>query len=211
MVVLLLIILIIVIVGVFVAFIGSSRQTKQTTVQEEFPSLSFDSQAIYRPIRSLKRQIVEITESSNDAAIHAMGGSVRQEVQDSHDRVVSALQTRDRLRKVIEEHANVEGEAVRLMELRDSAASPAEKLNYTKAYEMKSGELEEFRKAKDYIKRIEDEVELTKTSMSELKAKLSMSSAAETATARAEDLRATLGSLETIQTSVEEAQKLFNS
>ena len=94
---------------------------------------------------------------------------------------------------------------------RDAAESPAEKLSFTRAYEAKVNEVAEYEKAKSIIKKIENEIELTKASLSELKAKITFSEASLNATERAEDLRSTLGTLETIQSSVDEAQVMLRS
>jgi len=211
MVMLLLVIILIIVVGIFVAFIGSSKQVRSTNDLDDFPKLSFDSQMLYRPVRSLMRGIREVTESSNDPAVRAMAESVNQEVKDAHDRVVQALQTRDQLRKALEDHINVEGEVERLAKLREGAETPEEKLSYTKAYESKTNELAEYNKAKVIIKKIENEIEMTKASLSELKTKLAVSDATSNASDRAEDLRSSLGSLETIQTSVTEAQEVLRT
>lgn len=208
---LLLVVVLILVVGVFFAFISSAKKGNAPIKEEDFPSLSFDSQAYYRPIRSLKRQITEVVEKSEDPAIRAMSGSILQEVQDTHDRMVGALQTRDRLRKAMESHANVESEAQRLLDLRDKSESTSEKLNYTRAYESKSNELEEYKKGKVLVQKIEQEIELTKAKLSDLKSKLSMNYASADASARAEDLRSSMGSLDTLQTSMDEAQQLLNS
>ena len=206
-----LVIILIVAVGAFIAFIGSTKKVRQTNQSDEFPSLSFDSQMLYRPIRSLRRSIEEVIEKSADPAVKAMGGSVRQEVQDAHDRVVRALQARDQLRKALEGHINVEGEIERMRELHENAESTQEKLAYAKVMEAKTGEFQEYKKAKEIITKIENEIEVTKASLSELKTKLAVSNASLDATARADDLRSSLGALETIQSSVVEAQEVLRS
>lgn len=206
-----LVIVLIVVVAAFIAFIGSTKKVRETNQSNDFPSLSFDSQMLYRPVRSLKRSIDEVIEKSADPAVKAMGGSVRQEVQDAHDRVVRALQTRDQLRKALEGHINVEGEIERMRELHESAESTQEKLAYAKVMDAKTGEFEEYKKAKDIITKIENEIEVTKASLSELKTKLAVSNASLDATSRADDLRSSLGALETIQSSVAEAQEVLQS
>jgi hypothetical protein len=206
---LILLIGIVVIAGLFIAFLGSAKQTNKAS--EDFPSLSFDSQNLYRPIRSLKRGILETLQSTEDPAIRAMTGSVTEEVNVAYNRVVLALQTRDQLRKASESHITAQNEAGRLLKSRDIAESPSEKLTFTQAYEAKLSEVAEYEKAKAIITKIESEIEVTKASLSELKAKLTFSEASNNATERAEDLRATLGSLETIQSSVDEAQLMLRS
>lgn len=211
MIVLLLCIVLILLVGVFVAFVGASKNVRSSNDTDDFPSLSFDSQAYYRPIRTLVRSIRQVCETSSDPAVKAMAGSVDGEIRQTHDRVVQALQTRDQLRKAIDGHANARSEVERLTQLHDGAESPQEKLSYAKALEAKSGELAEYEKAKLIIKKIEDEIETTKASLSELKAKLAVTDATSNASERAEDLRSSLGSLETIQTSVSEAQEVLRT
>ena len=208
---LIVLIAVIVVGGVFIAFLGSARQTKQSSSSDDFPSLSFDSQNLYRPIRSLKRAIIEIVQSSDDPAINAMSGAVIEEMNAAHDRIVLALQTRDQLRKASENYLTAQNEADRLFKAREAAESPQEKLSFTRAYEAKTLEVAEYEKARVIIKKIENEVELTKASMSQLKAKLTFSEASTNATERADDLRTTLGSLETIQSSVDEAQLMLRS
>jgi phage shock protein A len=197
--------------GLFVAFIASARQNRQEPGVEDFPSLSFDSQILYRPIRSLRKSILETVQSSEDPATHAMAGSVIEEINSAHDRIVLALQTRDQLRNASEGHISAQADLDRMLKAREAAESPAEKLSFTRAYEAKLNEVAEYEKAKTIIKKIENEIELTKASLSEFKAKLSLSEASVNATERAEDLRTTLGSLETIQSSVDEAQVMLRS
>jgi uncharacterized protein YqgQ len=124
---------------------------------------------------------------------------------------VLALQTRDELRKASDNYLTAQNEAQRLFKAREAAESPQEKLSYTRAYEAKILEVAEYEKARAIIKKIENEIELTKASMSQLKAKLTFSEASTNASERAEDLRTTLGSLETIQSSVDEAQLMLRS
>jgi hypothetical protein len=197
--------------GLFIAFIASARQSRPESGIDDFPSLSFDSQILYRPIRSLRKAILETVQTSEDPATHAMAGSVIEEINSAHDRVVLALQTRDQLRKASDGHMSAQVELDRMLKAREAAESPAEKLSFTKAYEAKMNEVAEYERAKTIIKKIENEIELTKASLSELKAKLSLSAASMNATDRAEDLRTTLGSLETIQSSVDEAQVMLRS
>jgi hypothetical protein len=195
----------------FVAFISSARLTRKDAGIDSYPTLSLDSQNLYRPIRALRRSVIETVESSQDPAVQAMSGSVIEELNAAHDRVVLALQTRDQLRKATESHFAAQGEADRLLKSRDAAESDTEKLSITKAYEAKLSELAEYEKAKEIIKRIENEIDLTKASLGELKARIVISGVATDATQRAEDLRTTLGSLETIQSSVDEAQIMLRS
>jgi hypothetical protein len=202
---------IVVVAGIFIAFLGSARQSNQNSGSDDFPALSFDSQNLYRPIRSLKRGIIETVQSSDDPAINAMSGAVIEEMNAAHDRIVLALQTRDELRKASDNYLTAQSEAQRLFKAREAAESPQEKLSYTRAYEAKILEVAEYEKARAIIKKIENEIELTKASMSQLKAKLTFSEASTNASERAEDLRTTLGSLETIQSSVDEAQLMLRS
>ena len=202
---------IIVIAGIFVAFVGSARNSSKDSDVQDFPSLSFDSQALYRPIRSLRRSIIETVETSDDPAVHAMSGAVIEELRTTHDRVVLALQTRDQLRKACDSHVTAQTELDRLLKMRNQAESDQEKLTLTQAYEAKLNEVAEYEKAKVIIKKIENEIELTKASMSQLKAKLTVSEASVNATERAEDLRTTLESFETILSSVDEAQVMLRS
>ena len=208
---LIVVIVLILIATCFVAFINSARLSRNNSGTEDFPTLSFDSQNLYRPIRSLRRSIIDAVQSSQDPAVHAMSDSVVEELNDAHDRVVMALQTRDQLRKASEGVLTAQADMDRLAKARDAAESHQEKLSFTKAYEAKTNELAEYDKAKVIIKKIENEIELTKASLSELKAKLAVSGASTNATERAEDLRTTLGSLETIQSSVDEAQIMLRS
>lgn len=205
------IIILVLLIGLFVAFLGSAKLSRSESKVDDFPSISFDSQMLYRPIRALRRSIVETVESSQDPAVSALSGSVLEEVNTAHDRVVLALQTRDELRKASENHNIAQGELDRMLKARDAAESPAEKLSFTRAYEAKVNEVAEYEKAKSIIKKIENEIELTKASLSELKAKITFSEASLNATERAEDLRSTLGTLETIQSSVDEAQVMLRS
>jgi hypothetical protein len=208
---LIVIVLLIIIAACFIAFINSARLTRKDSGVDSYPVLSFDSQNLYRPVRALRRSIIDTVESSQDPAVHAMSGTVIAELNAAHDRVVLALQTRDQLRKAIDGEALAKGEAQSLLRSRNSAESDSEKLSITKAYEAKLNELAEYQKAKDIIKKIENEIDLTKASLSELKARLAISGAATDATERAEDLRTTLGALETIQSSVDEAQIMLHS
>ena len=208
---LVLVVVVIILVAILVAFLSSTRLSRTQTSSDDYPTLSFDSQNIYRPIRSLRNSITNTIDSSDDPAVHAMAGSVRDELRVAHDRVVLALQTRDQLRKASEGHASAQNDLARIDKQREAAESPEEKLSFTRAYEAKTNELAEYEKAKAIIKRIEDEVELTKASLSELSAKLAVSGASINASERAEDLRTTLGSLETIQSSVDEAQVMLRS
>lgn len=211
MVLLLVIVVLILLVGVLFAFIGSSKQTRQSDNDDPIYTLSFDSQNYYRPIRSLRNAISEILSSSNDPAVRAMNSTAMSELKATHDRVILALQTRDQLRKAIESHVSAQSEADRLLKLREQAESAQEKLSFTKAYDAKQNELAEYQKAKDLIKDIENEIELTKATLSELKTKLAVTGATSNASERAEDLRTTLGSLETIQSSVDEARTILHS
>ncbi len=209
--VLILVILIILLVGGGLAFVSMIASKSKEITEESIPDISFDSQNLYRPIRSLRKAIWDLVENSPDPAVHAMAFAVTEEVRETHDRVVVALQTRDQLRKASEGHAGAQKELACIEQQRELAESPQEKLSFTKAYEAKVNELAEYEKAKAIIKKIEDEVELTKASLSELKAKLAVSGASVNATERAEDLRTTLSSLETIQSSIDEAQVMLRS
>ena len=211
MVTLALLVFAVILVGLFAVFIASTRLSQKDSDSAEYPTLSFDSQNIYRPIRSLRLAILNTVDASDDPAVRAMSGAVRDELKVAHDRVVLALQTRDQLRKASEGHASAQNDLARIEQQREAAESPQKKLSITKAYEAKTNELAEYDKAKAIIKKIEDEVELTKASLGELKAKLAVSGASANAAERAEDLRTTLGSLETIQSSVDEAQIMLRS
>lgn len=202
---------IVLVAGIFIAFIGSARQGRNSGDVQDFPSLSFDSQNLYRPIRSLRKSILEIVDSSEDPALKAMSGSVIEELDAAHGRIVLALQTRDQLRKASENHLTAKADLDRMLGAREKAESAQEKLSFTKAYEAKLNELAEYERAIGIVKKIETEIELTKASMSELKAKLTFSEASANASERAEDLRTTLGALETIQSSVAEAQVMLRS
>ena len=206
-----LVLLVILLAAGFIAFISSARISRKDSAIEDYPTLSFDSQNLYRPIRALRRSIVDIVESSRDPAVHAMSASVLEELNAAHNRVVLALQTRDQLRKATESQIPAQREADRLLGSRDMAESDTEKLSLTKAYDAKLNELAEYQKAMDIIKKIENEITLTKASLSDLKARITVSGAAADASQRAEDLRSTLGSLETIQSSVDEAQIMLRS
>ncbi|MBS1700627.1 MAG: hypothetical protein JST12_03130 [Armatimonadetes bacterium] len=208
---LLLVVMLILMIGLVVAFVTSSKSVREANSQDDFPTLSFDSQAFYRPIRSLRREIRNIVTASDDPAVHAMSSSVNDELDATHERVVLALQTRDGLRKAIDSHANIQSEMDRLQRLHDEAESPQEKLSYAKAMESKQGELQEYQKARTIIKKIENEIEVTKASLSELKAKLAVSNASANATDRASDLRSSLGALDAIQSSVLEAQDVLHT
>ncbi len=208
---LIVIVALVIIGGLFTAFVGSTRQSKQASGTDEFPSLSFDSQNLYRPIRSLRRSIIDTVESSEDPAVRAMAGSVIEELNGTHERVILALQTRDQLRKASDGYITAQNELQRINSSREAAESAQEKLSFTKAFEAKANELAEYEKARAIIKKIENEIELTKASLSELKAKLTFSEASVNATERADDLRNSLSSLETIQSSVDEAQLMLRS
>ena len=205
------IIFLVITVGLFLAFIRSFRSVRKTNQVDLDPTISFDSQNLYRPIRSLRNGIIELAESSSDPAVRVIASSVRQEVDDAFGRVVSALQTRDQLRKAVDGYPEAQEEITRLNKLREDSESPQEKLNYTKAYEAKLNELAEYSRVLPLIKKIEDEIELTKASLSELKAKLATSGAAESASSRSDDLRSSLGNLEGIHSSVSEAQEVLRS
>lgn len=205
------IILLVIIIASIIAMLGSVKQSRKEVAGDEFPTLSFDSQNLYRPIRSLRRAILDTVQSSGEPAVHAMSGSVTEELTTTLDRVVLALQTRDQLRKATEGHVAAQNELAQLQKSIDIAESPDEKLSFAKAYEAKQSELSEYERAKEIIKKIENEIDLTKASLSELKAKLAVTSASNSATERAEDLRTTLGALETIQSSVDEAQEMLRS
>ena len=212
MLTLLALITLVILVAIFVAFIGAARLNRSSNnAVDDFPSMSFDSQALYRPIRSLRRSIMDTIQASQDPAVQAMSGSVLEEINSAHERVIKALQTRDELRKAADGHLTAQSDRNRLLKSMENAESPAEKLSFTKAYEAKQSELAEYERANEIIKKIENEIDLTKASLSELKAKLAVSSASTNATERAEDLRTTLGSLETIQSSVDEAQVMLRS
>ncbi len=208
-----LLIAVVVVVGLGLAFVGHLRKTNASPVSsgsDEFPSLSFDSQTLYRPIRSVIRAIRTTIETSSDPAVMAMADSVRQETDSAHDRIVRVLQTRDELRKATEGQPAAVADASRLQKLRESAESDDEKLSMATAYDSKLSELAEYEKAKVVIRKIESEVQLTVSSLNELKAKLSVKQAGTSASDQTDDLRASLGNLETIQSSIDEAQAMLH-
>ena len=198
----------VIVVNISIAFFAIMRKNR-TAASDDFPSISFDSQNLYRPIRSLRNSIRATIETSDDPAVQAMAGGVLQEVNDAHDRVVQALQTRDDLRKAIESHSTAKSEADRFLKQRELAESDEEKLALTKAFEAKIAELAEYDRAKGLIEKIEHEIELTKVSLIELKSKLTVSDALAATAGRTDDLRTTLGNLETIQSSVDEAKEML--
>jgi hypothetical protein len=186
------------------------RNTKAKTNEEDFPSLSFDSLNIYRPIRALRRAILETVQTSSDPAVHALSDSVTDELGAVHSRVVLALQTRDQLRKAVDGQVVAQTEMAKIKLQMEAANSPDEKLSFSKAFEAKKNELSEYEKAKEIIQKIEGEMDMTRASLSELKAKLVVSGASSGAIDRSDDLRSSLGSLETIQSSVDEAQAMLH-
>ena len=206
---LLLLVAILLLSALFITFLVGARHTNFLTSRDNYPNLSFDSQSFYRPIRSLRLAIIQTVESSDDPAVQAMSGSVIAELDAAHDRVVNALHTRDDLRKAIEGNDAARSDMNRLQKQRDLAESPEEQMSLTKAYEAKSAEIAEYDRAKGLIARIEHEIELTKASLTELKSKLTVSDVVAKAANRADDLRSTLGNLETIQSSVDEAKEML--
>ena len=203
----------VVVIGLGVSFVAHLRSKEAGAApgsSDEFPTLSFDSQTLYRPIRAVVRAIRSTVDTSTDPAVMAMADSVREEIDSAHDRIVRALQTRDELRKATEGQPAAVAEASRLQKLRDAAESDDEKVSMSQAYQSKLSELAEYEKAKVVIRKIENEVQLTLTSLNELKAKLSVMQAGTSAPDQTDDLRASLGNLETIQSSIDEAQAMLH-
>lgn len=198
--------------GIAIAFVSTMRKTARdnsTSAQPRSDSLSVDSLGLYRPLKVLIGEIREQVSTTKDPATLAMKNAVFEHVDQVEERVLSSLTIRDQLKKATRDSSTAKAEAERLLEQRDRVASPTAKLQVTQAYEARLGEIEEYEKAKKIIERIEHDVQLVKANLSSLKAKLSVSSAAVQSSTKADELRTALGSLDALQSSVEEAQQFL--
>lgn len=202
----------VVIVGaLFAASLKKQSSTNATAIDEPLHQLSFDSQALYRPIRRLIKEIEDQLDKQNSAPIQATRSMTRQELQATNQRIVEALKSRDLLRKASDQHPEANREAQRLLAEKEAAASPTLALSFAQAYEAKLGEVEQHEQARDIIKRIDAEVSLTQAKLSELKTRISMAGTSSDASASAEELRSTLQSLEVLHQSIDEVEAMIQS
>lgn len=171
----------------------------------EQAGLSFDSMNLYRPLRALMTELVNEIETSKDPTTKAMKSALLESIRHTDERAIKSLEIRDQLLRAKSGMSEAESEVQWLLEQRDLAETASVKLQLTQAYEARIGELESYQKVTEIVQSIEAEIELLRSGLNTLRAKLKVSSALSQAN-RSDDLRIAISSLNSLGDSVEEAQ-----
>jgi len=206
-----LLLIVVILVALGIAFFATtgilSRTGKKGRTPLSSDGLSVDSVALFRPIQRLGREIEEVV--SSDGSLAAVRSMAQTEVRRIEEQVLKALNNRDHLRSSIRDQASAEADMERLEKLLPGDLSPSERSSYESALAARKTEVQHYQKAREAMGSIEDSVRHAQAALSELKAKLTAAKLEPATGAADNDLRETLGQLQSFSVTVDEVKNLL--
>ncbi len=206
-----LILIVVILIALGIAFFATSGVLSRANNKGQVPlsadGLSVDSIALFKPIQRLGREIEEVVNS--DGSLAAIRSMAQSEVRRIEEQVLKALNNRDHLRSSVRDQSTAESDLERLEKLLAGELSPSERSSYESSLAARKTELHHYDKARQAMSSIEDSVRQAQAALSELKAKLTAAKLEPATGAADNDLRETLGQLQSFSVTVDEVKNLL--
>lgn len=191
------------------SFIGARTARSETATATE--NLSSEARSLLRPLQRLVSDIERIrAENSASQAVQILGGEALADAQDLLSQVVRSLIARDHVKRLSRGRYAAEKERSEAR-MRLEFASEPEKRALNATIQARSDEIKHYDQIDASVKLIEVGLSQAEAILAEIKARLAVAVTGERlADAPREDLRETIGRLQTIAATFDEAEQVIN-
>lgn len=205
---LLVVALLIVFAGLLVSFLRTVGQRNTSDLRE---GMDPDSRSLYAPIKRLVSEIEEaVRRHSGSSAVKVVGGEAVQEAHRIRDQVARALVARSELKRAMRER-NVAAADAETLRAQIDAADDLTREALASALEAKKLELSHYVEVEATIKKIDVGVTQARAALEEMKTRLAVKGANESASLATEDegLREAVGRMRSLSISYDEVEELL--
>ena len=197
-----------VILGIIAGFLWTLKQSKNNN---PIDTLTIDSLGIYRPIKALQNEILELLNQSNKPSISGTKVAIAEEIYRIDDYVIKSLVSRQQIRRAIMGAALAKSDAVSYLNQAETQVDTSEKLRLMQSYEALQGEIKHYEEAEKLVSRIDSGLALTTSSLKSLKANILLSDVRSTESSQLDELRGALSSIDALERSIKEANEFLDA
>ena len=197
-----------VILGIIAGFLWTLKQSKNNN---PIDTLTIDSLGIYRPIKALQNEILELLNQSNKPSISGTKVAIAEEIHRIDDYVIKSLVSRQQIRRAIMGAALAKSDAVSYLNQAETQVDTSEKLRLMQSYEALQGEIKHYEEAEKLLSRIDSGLALTTSSLKSLKANILLSDVRSTESSQLDELRGALSSIDALERSIKEANEFLDA
>ena len=197
-----------VILGIIAGFLWTLKQSKNNN---PIDTLTIDSLGIYRPIKALQNEILELLNQSNKPSISGTKVAIAEEIYRIDDYVIKSLVSRQQIRRAIMGAALAKSDAVSYLNQAETQVDTSEKLRLMQSYEALQGEIKHYEEAEKLVSRIDSGLALTTSSLKSLKANILLSDVRSTESSQLDELRGALTSIDALERSIKEANEFLDA
>ena len=197
-----------VILGIIAGFLWTLKQSKNNN---PIDTLTIDSLGIYRPIKALQNEILELLNQSNKPSISGTKVAIAEEIYRIDDYVIKSLVSRQQIRRAIMGAALAKSDAASYLNQAETQVDTSEKLRLMQSYEALQGEIKHYEEAEKLVSRIDSGLALTTSSLKSLKANILLSDVRSTESSQLDELRGALSSIDALERSIKEANEFLDA
>jgi hypothetical protein len=197
-----------VILGIIAGFLWTLKQSKNNHQND---TLTIDSLGIYRPIKALQNEILELVNQSNKPSISGTKGAIAEEIHRIDDYVIKSLVSRQQIRRAIMGAALAKSDAASYLNQAETQVDTSEKLRLMQSYEALQGEINHYEEAEKLVSSIDSGLALTTSSLKSLKANILLSDVRSTESSQLDELRGALSSIDALERSIKEANEFLDA
>jgi hypothetical protein len=197
-----------VILGIIAGFLWTLKQSKNNHANE---TLTIDSLGIYRPIKALQNEILELVNQSNKPSVSGTKEALVEEIHRIDDYVIKSLVSRQQIRRAIMGAALAKSDAVSYLNQAETQVNTSEKLRLMQSYEALQGEIKHYEEAEKLVSRIDSGLALTTSSLKSLKANILLSDVRSNESNQLDELRSALSSIDALERSIKEANEFLDA
>ena len=197
-----------VILGIIAGFLWTLKQSKNNHPND---TLTIDSLGIYRPIKALQNEILELVNQSNKPSVSGTKGSIVEEIHRIDEYVIKSLVSRQQIRRAIMGASLAKSDAASYLNQAETQVDTSEKLRLMQSYEALQGEIKHYEEAEKLVSRIDSGLALTTSSLKSLKANILLSDVRSTENSQLDELRGALSSIDALERSIKEANEFLDA
>jgi hypothetical protein len=197
-----------IIIGMIAGFVWTLKQSKNNHPND---TLTIDSLGIYRPIKALQNEILELVNQSNKPSVTGTKEALVEEIHRIDDYVIKSLVSRQQIRRAIMGAALAKSDAVSYLNQAETQVNTSEKLRLMQSYEALQGEIKHYEEAEKLVSRIDSGLALTTSSLKSLKANILLSDVRSNESNQLDELRSALSSIDALERSIKEANEFLDA